>query len=169
MSKLCDIDCERAMLATVWLANDFLMVMRLDENDFIDPFHQWLYRHLRGLVDDNEPLDMVALQRRLKKPNAFHGLSKDEQEKHRAALAELLTAWAPPAHVEYYFRTLRTERLKRAIARLADTMRERTEQRQHDPAAVLTWAGEQIDRLLRKVPRRQQENEPPPASPALVG
>jgi replicative DNA helicase len=151
----CDVDCERAMLATVWLAKDFLMLMRLDEADFASPFHQWLYRHLRALVDDEEPLDMVALQQRLKKPGAFEGLSASDQDGHRAAIGDLLSAWAPPANVEYYFRVLRTERLKRAVGRLADSMRDRIEKRQHNPAAVLEWAAEQINRLLRKVPPRK--------------
>lgn len=145
----CDLECEKSLLASVWLAGDADTILRLEADDFFDSFHRWLYQHLRGLVEDGAPLDMAALLRRLKGPEAFAGLSDDERDGHRGAIAELLIeAYASPANVEYYAGVLRTERLRRAAGRLADAVRDRTEKLMQEPSTVLSWAGEQIDRLL---------------------
>lgn len=163
---LADVDCERAMLATAWLANDFVMIMRLDEADFVLPFHQWLFKHLQALVDDDQPLDMVALQRRLKKPGAFDGLTKLEVDGHKGTIAETLLAWSPPAHVEFYFATLRTERLRRSTVRLCERAVERLVKEQCDPVAALSWLVANADRLLTKAPVKK---ETPSAEPTVVG
>lgn len=164
-TPLADFDCERAMLATAWLANDFVMIMRLDEADFVLPFHQWLFKHLRALVEDDQPLDMVALLRRMKKPGAFDGLTKLEIDSHKGAIAETLTTWAPTANIEFYFRTLREERLRRATLRLAEKVRKRLSEG-HDAVAVLSYAGANIDRLLTKVPVKKETTS---AEPTVVG
>lgn len=163
--RLGDVDCERAMLATAWLAGDFLMILQLDPSDFIDPFHRWLLAHLRAMAEDDHPFDMVALQRRLAKPGAIDGLTKLEADSHKGMVAEILLAWAPPRNIDYYFRVLREERLRRATLRLVDAMRERICER-HDPVAVLSYGGANIDRLLTKVPVKK---ETPSAEPTVVG
>lgn len=160
-----DGDCERAMLATAWLAGDFVIVLRLEEEDFSYPFHRWLYRHLRALVEADEPFDMVALQRRLRKPMAFDGLTKLEVDGHRGTIAEIMLGWAPPLHIEFYFRTLREERLRRATLRLADKMRTKLSEG-HDAIAVLSYAGANVDRLLTKAPVKKETSS---ALPAVVG
>lgn len=171
---LADTDCERAMLATVWLANDFVMVMRLDEADFVLPFHQWLFRHLRALVDDDQPLDMVALQQRLRKPGAFDGLTKLEVDGVKGTIAETLLAWAPPSSVEFYFATLREERLKRRAYQVAENIQMRLREGR-DVVAVISNAIANLDRLLTKVPVKKQNmaqlangDESPDAAKALA-
>lgn len=165
VNALADFDCERAMLATAWLANDFVMVMRLDEADFVLPFHRWLFKHLRALVEDDEPLDMIALLRRLRKPGAYDGLTKLEVDAAKGAIAETLNAWAPPSHVEFYFRTLREERLKRFIYRVLEEMRKRLGDG-HEAAAVMSYGVANFDRALLKVPVKRETAS---AEPTVVG
>lgn len=162
----CDPAAERLLLATAWVNADFVMVMRLEAEDFVDPFCKWLLGHLRALVDADEPMDVVALMRRVRRPGGMEGLSAFDRDSLPGSLAELMREASPTtAHLEFYFGVLRIERLRRAIGRLADEMRKRSEKRLHDPPAVLAWAGEQIARLLTKAPQKKpSESEPTPAT-----
>lgn len=165
-SQLADVDCERAMLAMVWKSNDFVMALRLDAQDFTDDFHRWLYGHLRALVEADEPLDMVAFQRRVKQPGGFDGLSKSDVDCWAASTAVLLQTFSPSTHAEYYFSVLRKERLKRACLRLCEKAAARLLKEQHDPAAVLAWVVDSGNRLLTKAPVKKETT---PALPAVVG
>lgn len=150
-NKLFDADCERAMLATVWLADDAAMVLNLDEKDFVEPFNAWLFRHLRALVESEQPLDMVALLRRLRRPRAFDGLTQLEVDGHKGMIAEVLTTWAPPSRAEFYFAALRTERQRRMACRMCERALERLKENQ-DPVAVLSWLVANAERALTKTP-----------------
>lgn len=150
--SLADVAAERSMLASVWLSLDADMVRRLDGEDFIEPFNRWLLGVFKAVVDDGDPLDMVAVKRRWRRPGGLDGLTPAEVELLPGTVADLLRETHTAAHKRYYFRVLRTERLRRAVGRLSDAMRERIEKYQHDPAATLAWAGEQIERLLTKAP-----------------
>lgn len=159
---IADVDCERALLASVWLAGDFVMVLQLEREDFVDPFCGWLWQHLRAMVDANEPLDMVAFLRRLKRPGAIEGLPAEYDEaRAKADVAELLGSFGPVSAIDYYFRVLRGERLGRAVLRLCDRAVKRITVERHEPSAVLGWMGEQIDRLLTKVPAAKAPEEVP--------
>lgn len=153
--RLADVDCERAMLSSAWLAGDFVMMLRLEPRDFVDPLCRWLHGHLRDLVEADEPLTMVALLRRVRLPDGCDGLSASEIDALPWSIGELLTTATTTAHLEYYFGVLRTERLRRAAARLADAIRERITAQMQEPAAVLAWAGEQVELLLARAPLKK--------------
>jgi replicative DNA helicase len=152
---IADIDAERALLSSVWLSNDAEMIRQLEPQDFADSFHVWVYRKLRETVDAGEPLDIVAVQRRWKKPGGLDGLTKHEQQYLAASVAELLNSAPTTAHTTYYFTVLRTERLRRATCKLADEMTKRAALKHAEPSDVLTWAKEQIEKLLTKTTKRE--------------
>jgi hypothetical protein len=153
LPRLADPQCERAMLSSVWLAGKAGMLLRLDEHDFTDPWLQWLFRHLRAMAEEGEPLSMVALLRRVRRPGGVHGLQPFDVEVVAQDIAGLLGEWQPVAHIEYFFRVLRTERLRRATIRLAETAVKRISVDQHDPVATLEWLIEQAHRLKSKAPK----------------
>lgn len=147
-----DVSAERAILGSVWLSHDIEMVGELEAGDFTDPFNQWLLRMFKLVVEDGDPLDMIAVQRRWQKEGGTDGLTESEVAQLPTLVGELLAETHTAAHTEYYYRVLRTERLRRAVGMLADALVKRSAVLRHEPTATLAWAGEQIDYLLTKVP-----------------
>lgn len=157
--ELFDAKCERAMLATAWVASDRMMFRTLEPEDFVDAFHRWLFSHLRGLVEDGHPLDEVALLRRLRKPHACDGSgveAEDELQKLsiiKSRLYELLHEdCAFPTHLPYYFEALRFERQRRAIVRICERAIKRASVEYHDPVAIASWAIVNFENVLTKTP-----------------
>lgn len=161
-AELFDPKCERAMLATAWVASDRMMFRTLESEDFVDQFHRWLFKHLRGLVEDGHPLDMVALLRRLKRPHACDecGVAArddvDQLSVIKAMLYEILhEECAFPTHLPYYFETLRFERMRRAIVRISQRAIERASVEYHDSVAIASWAIANFESVLTKTPARR--------------
>lgn len=142
-----DVDVERALLASAWLAGAGDVVRMCDERDFTDPVCRWLWRHLSSMAAAGEPLDMVALLRRLNRPGGLVGLAQGDREYIRASLAEVLTAATTGLHAGYYFRVLRRLRLARALYDLAGVLRSRLTDGSWEGDEALAWALSQMKRL----------------------
>lgn len=163
--ELFDAKCERAMLATAWVASDRMMFRALEQEDFVDTFHRWLFAHLRGLVEDGHPLDDVALLRRLRKPHACDGSgveAEDDVQRLRiikGMLFELLHEECSfPTHLPYYFETLRFERMRRAIVRICERAIKRASVDYHDSVAIASWAIANLENVLTKTPPKRPIN-----------
>jgi replicative DNA helicase len=140
-------DAETAVLAGVWAAGRLDILSALEERDFISPLHQWLLGTLKDMRAAGEPLDGVAINRWLRQPKLKRVCP--EKDPHLAAL-EILTTFSPTTQVDYYFRCVRNDRLRRATQMLGDAIKQRDDDYPLDPAGNLRWAKEQAERLLSK-------------------
>ncbi len=145
-----DIDAERALLASVWLSDDREMVLRLEKHDFVDIFNQWLFSKLEAVVKADEPLDMVAVLRRVRAPGGMDALPEFARESVPADIAELLRDCPTTAHKEYYFSVVRVERARRSSVLLADSMKEKLTTKSLDPMRVLKWVEESVQRIKNR-------------------
>ena len=146
-----DQNAERAILATCYQSGLTDMLMRLDPEDFVDPLHVLLLCELKNMVAANEPFDPVATARwfKLKRVMDRAKVAKIKEDVAHLA-ADVLTSFAAPASVVYYFKVLRTERLRRAICRLSVGLQEKNMDEPRHPMKVLRWAKENIDLLMDK-------------------
>ena len=147
-----DVAAEEAMMASVWLSDDGAMLDRLEERDFVDPFCLWLFQVLRDTREAGEPLDMLAVMRRVRRPEVLNRLPAIMRKGVASEIARVLTASCTSAHLAYYLRVLRTERLRRAVATLSDSIRERVESHQ-EPVEILTFIERNVDLLLSHAKR----------------
>lgn len=145
-----DADAEQSLLSSAWLSGDADLVKKLEPNDFADDFCRWLFGKLRAVVDAGEPLDMVAVLRRVRAKGGRDGLPAHAEDDLEYRIAQLLTLCPSTAHKEYYFRTVRTERVRRASIRLSEMMRKRLTDGVEPPLEVLAWA----TKAVRKIQER---------------
>ena len=145
-----DVAAEEALLASAWLGDNRAMIEQLEERDFVDEFCGWLFRLLSDVVEAGQPLDMIFVMRRARKPEVLNRLPKGYREGMAGEIARVLTCGCTSAHTEHYFKVVRTERLNRAIVSLACAMRERVEAKQ-EPDAILEFVIMNAEKLAERL------------------
>ena len=111
-----DLAAEEALLSSVWLSADadgFLD--RIESKDFTDPLLQWLLLLLKLTADAGDPLDMIAVLRRARKPEMLERLPRELQGDMAAHVARVLERECTSAHTGYYFRVVRLHPLEQSI------------------------------------------------------
>jgi len=147
-----DLAAEEALLSSVWLSADadgFLD--RIESKDFTDPLLQWLLLLLKLTADAGDPLDMIAVLRRARKPEMLERLPRELQGDMAAHVARVLERECTSAHTGYYFRVVRQARLNRALVGLMAGIRERLNKR-HEPAAIIEFIALNTEKLRERLP-----------------
>lgn len=138
------MEAESAMLSSAWLSEDAEMISRLDSRDFVDPFHRWLLATLKTIVAAGEPLDAVAVTRRIRcDPSA-------PEDAHACAM-QVLRSQPTTAHKDYYFRVLRIERGRRYLHRICDEAKQRDFRLPNEPMATFEWLQGHIADAIEKL------------------
>ena len=148
-----NIPAERVVLATVFHTNDQDRIKQLDEADFVDKLNSLLIRAMKELVATDTPLEYIPLCDLLRTPAYEKSKALVEIRKDGAiadAVTLVLDEFINPANLEYYWRLLRQERLRRALIKHSVYTRERAVDRGMDPLDTARWAEKQARQLIRK-------------------
>ena len=137
-----NIPAERVVLATVFHTNDQERIANLDEADFVDKLNSLLLRAMKELVAKGAPLEYIPLCDLLRTP-AYEESRELVEIRKAGAIADAVTLvldeFINPANLEYYWRLLRQERLRRWLLRLSGTIHDRAVARDQDPLETTHW------------------------------
>jgi replicative DNA helicase len=138
------IAAERALLSSIWLDGDRVMILRLDARDFVDEFNQWLHRTLKAIVTDGEPLDGVAIARRARSDPKAPDDAVTEA-------AQLLSEAPTTAHKDYYFKAIRMERARRFVHTVCDSAKAMDLEAPNEPLRTLEWMKERTEEGIKQL------------------
>ena len=159
---LADQEAERALLTSIFLNANYELLELVESRDFTDPLLAWLIGEWQLMVADGEPLgDAVAFSRWTRRGDVLRRLFDEALGMDRrdviAAWAEISKEYAGSAHDAYYFRVLRNERCRRALALVLERAAEKDKDSPHDPAGTIDWCLDQLERLRHKLPRLEPQ------------
>ena len=141
-----NIPAERVVLATVFHTNDQERIANLDEADFVDKLNSLLLRAMKELVAKGAPLEYIPLCDLLRTPDYEKSKALVEIRKDGAiadAVTLVLDEFINPANLEYYWRLLRQERLRRWLLKFSGTIHDKAIDRGMDPLETAKWAVKQ--------------------------
>jgi replicative DNA helicase len=147
------IEAERALLSSAWLDGDRELVMKMHEKDFVDKFNRWLLSALQAIVAAGEPLDAVALARRIRTDK------KAPSDAHAEAY-QLLRESPTTAHKDYYFRTVRMERGRRFVHSMCDSAKQRDLRNPNEPLETIQWLRDCADEGIRQLSSLTEGSDP---------
>ncbi len=104
-------DAERSVLGALLLSRDAMLEVAdvLQEQMFYEGGHQEIYKAIRSLYEDREPIDVVTVSERLRKAKAL------KKSGGVGYLAELVSSVPTAAHVGGYARIIKNCFLKRQM------------------------------------------------------
>ena len=147
-----NIPAERVVLATVFHTNDQERIAQLDEADFVDRLNSLLLRAMKELVANGAPLEYIPLCDLLRTPAYEKSKALVEIRKDGAiadAVTLVLDEFINPANLEYYWRLLRQERLRRWLLKFSGIVHDRAVERGRDPLETARWAEKQVRLNIR--------------------
>jgi len=150
----CQTAAERVVLSTVFATRNLRMLRVLDARDFTDTLHKLLLKAMKELRQRDAPLEQQALDSLLRTPDYENKATKKEcgvREGSMAAAAQLvLLEFSNPANLEYYFRVIRQDRLRRSLIWHGKKTIEKAREKPLDPLKVIAWVAKEAKRLTRE-------------------
>ena len=147
----CNLEIEQVVLSTVFHDQDDDKLDRLDIEDFVDYLHRLMLCVFKGMKSQGIPFEIQSLHETLKNPIYEHekkmcGVRPEESLARAADI--VLSEFINPANFEYYFRVLRSDRMRRFIMRSTDKVRDRALNKAHDPLDTIRWSIEQSKKAI---------------------
>ena len=151
----CQLAAERVVLSTTFATRNLRMLRVLDEKDFTDQLHKLLLKAFKELRKRDAPLEQKALDSLLRTPDYDNAKTKrlcgvNREESLPAAAQLVLLEFSNPANLEYYFRVIRQDRMRRALFRLGTTIHEKARNKPLDPMDTIAWVAKEAKRLTRE-------------------
>jgi hypothetical protein len=147
-------ESEMALLGSVWLSCDVSIIARLEEEDFCDEANRWVLSVFKAVVNAGEPLDAVAVTRRLR------GWQDAPDGCDAAYLAEVLRSTPTAAHTSYYFRCVKKERLRRDLQKSVIDAIDRDRRSPNEVIENVNWLAEKSNVLFKQANLLTQRSEP---------
>jgi hypothetical protein len=110
---------------------------------------------MKELRKRDAPLEQQALDALLRTPDYDNATTKRVCGVQRgsslpAAAQLVLLEFSNPANLEYYFRVIRQDRLRRSLIRLGNMTIEKAREKPLDPLKVIAWVAKEAKRLTRE-------------------
>ena len=129
------------------------LLNRLDVEDFVDHLHRLMFAAFTEMDNKEIPFEIQAFHALLETPDYAKEKRKcgvHEGHSLTGAADIVLAEFINPANFEYYFRKLRSDRMRRWILRLSDQVKEKALNPLIDPLDTLRWAEQQSAKATRK-------------------
>lgn len=148
---IADRRAERALLAAVMVSADLKTLAKLDEKDFHYSDCLLLFKEIRLMAEQGEPLgDEVAVGRWFSS-DAAKARAAEVQIKNLPALAgELFMQAIYARQLGYYLKVVRRDRVRRSVAWVCMKIAEVNEQEQNDPGKTLAQLQSAVDQLWER-------------------
>ncbi len=124
------------------LADD--LVSDLQPEDFFEPAHQILFRHIFAMHGAGEKIDITLLRERLKSVDELDSVGG------AANLARIFTAVATPAHAKYYANIVREKSTLRQVIQTCSDLVQRAYEPGENAKALLDAAEESVFGIREK-------------------
>lgn len=115
------LEAETGVLGSVLLMPELVddLVSELKPEDFFDPAHQILFRHIFSMHGEGQKIDITLLRERLKSEGELEAVGG------AAGLARIFTSVPTPAHAKYYAGIVREKSTLRQIIQTCSELVER--------------------------------------------
>jgi replicative DNA helicase len=109
------VPMEQSVLGAILLENDALVRVLevLDERDFYQEAHRWIFQAMTELFEENIPIDLLTVTERLRKRDRLEGIGG------ASYLAELVDLVPTAAHVWHHARVVREKAILRTLIQTA--------------------------------------------------
>ena len=152
----CQTNAERVVLSTIFDTRNLRLIRILDEKDFTDPLHRVLLKAFKELRQRDAPLEQAALDSLLRTPDYENPQLKKKcgiraGEMSMAAAAQLvLLEFKATENIEYYYRQIRLDRVRRSLLTLGSMIIKKAREKPLDPMDTLKWVGKQVARITKE-------------------
>jgi len=142
---------ERAVLALVFQASDENMLWSLEDADFANPSHKFLFSELNGMVASGAPLgDPVACANWFCSEGAKKRATGIKEGNLPELSYEIFKTEVIKANQDYYMKLLRRNRLSRALKMLARMLNHKLTKAVEEPNDILSWLSGQVETINEK-------------------
>jgi replicative DNA helicase len=109
---------EQSVLGAILLENEALVKVLeiLDERDFYQEAHRWIFQAMIGLFEENIPIDLLTVTERLRKNERLEAVGG------ASYLAELVELVPTAAHVWHHARVVREKAVLRGLIQTATSI-----------------------------------------------
>ena len=111
-------EMEQSVLGAILLENEALVKVLeiLDERDFYQEAHRWIFQAMIGLFEENIPIDLLTVTERLRKNERLEAVGG------ASYLAELVELVPTAAHVWHHARVVREKAVLRGLIQTATSI-----------------------------------------------
>jgi replicative DNA helicase len=113
-----NMEMEQSVLGAILLENEALVKVLeiLDERDFYQEAHRWIFQAMIGLFEENIPIDLLTVTERLRKNERLEAVGG------ASYLAELVELVPTAAHVWHHARVVREKAVLRGLIQTATSI-----------------------------------------------
>lgn len=150
----CSDEAERSVVGSMIMDTDAIITVSelLIEDDFYYRKNSVLFESILELFNDNQPIDLIVLQNKLKEKNVPPELSSAEY------ITDLVAGVPTAANVRYYAKIVKEKSLLRQMIRLTEGIQKDCYADNEDVETIFAEAEKQVFHLIQN--RSNREFEP---------